>query len=102
MCFYLVGDGQVKRSKNKQKEVKGSKIGQVTRACRGMRPSSQKLEAGMPQHALFLPQHAMVVQKPDFQFMSRHDDADKTMLFLASRVLGLLCNTTFFVSIKRK
>ena len=116
MCFYLVGDGQVKRSKNEQKGVKGRKIGQVTRACRGMvlpcrsmRPSSQKLEAVMPQHAPFMPQHAMAVQKSDFpihvvacQIMLRHDDTDKTMLFLASRALGLLCNTTFFVSIKRK
>ena len=36
------------------------------------------------------------------QIMPRHDDTDKTMLFLASRVLRLLCNTTFFVTIKRK
>ena len=95
MCFYLVGDGQVKRSKNKQKGVKRSKIGQVIRACRGMRPSSQKLEAGMPQHAMA--GHAAACQ-----IMPLHDDADRTRLFLASRVLGLLCNTTFFVSIKRK
>ena len=32
----------------------------------------------------------------------RHDDANRIMLFLASGVLGLLCNTTFFASIKRK
>ena len=102
MRFYLVGDGQVKRSKNKQKGVKRSKIRQIKRTCRGMvlpcrsmRPSSQKTEAGMPQHA-------MAGQKPDFSSMPIHDDADKTMLFLASRVLGLLCSTTFFVSIKRK
>ena len=67
MCvFYLVGDGEVKRSKNEQKGVKGSKIGQSTRACRSMRSSSQKPEAGMSQHAQSMPQHAMAGQKPDF------------------------------------
>ena len=99
-----------------QKGVKGSKIRQVTRACRGMvlpchnmRPSSQKTRGW---HAAACPIHAAACQdyaKTRFskhaaacQIMPRHGDADRTMLFLASRVLGLLCNTTFFVSIKRK
>ena len=116
VCFYFVGDGQVKRSKNKQKGVKESKNGQSTRACRGMvlscrvmRPSSQKTQGW---HAAACPIHAAACQgkaKTRFsihaatcQIMPRHDDADKTMLFLTSRVLGLLCNTTFFVSIKKK
>ena len=55
----------------------------------------------MSQQAPSMPQHAMAGQKPDFPSMPQHDDADKTRLFLASRVLGLLCNTTFFVSIKK-
>ena len=63
---------------------------------------SQKPEADMPRHDSFMPQHAKAVQKSNFPGMPRHGDADKTKLFLASRVLGLLCNTTFFVSIKRK
>ena len=80
--FYLVGDGQVKRSKNKQKGVKGSKIGQSTRAChdmvsscRSMRSSNQKPEAGMPQHA-------MVGQKPDFQSMPQHAESCCSMTTL--------------------
>ena len=66
---------------------------------------SQKPEADMPRQDSFMPQHAKAVQKSNFpgmQIMPRHGDADKTKLFLASRVLGLLCNTTFFVSIKKK
>ena len=82
VCFYRVGDGQVKRSNNKQKGVKRSKIGQVTRACRNMRPSSQKLEAGIPQHAPFMPQHAMAGQKPDFQSMPQHAKSCRGMTTL--------------------
>ena len=82
MCFYLVGDGQVKRSKNEQKGVEGSKIGQVTRACRGMvspcrsmRPSSQKPEVGMPQHAI-------AGQKQDFPSMPQHAKSWRGMTML--------------------
>ena len=92
-----------------QKGVKESKIGQVTKAYRSMRPFSQKTRGW---HAAACPIHAAACQgctKTEFskhaaacQIMPRHGDADRTMLFLASRVLGLLCNTTFFVSIKRK
>ena len=77
-------------------------------SCRVMRPSSQKTQGW---HAATCPIHAAVCRggsKTGFsrhaaacQIMLRHDDADKTKLFLASRVLGLLCNTTFFVTIKK-
>ena len=47
---------------------------------------SQKPEAGMPQHAQFMPQHAKIVEKPDFEVMPQHDEDNQTRLFLASRV----------------
>ena len=112
MYFYLVGDIQVERSKNKQRVAK-----------RSQRKQNWAKHESIPRHRFFMPQHELIQSKTrDWhaaacqgkaktrfsihaaacQIMPRHDDADKTMLFLASRVLGLLCNTTFFVSIKRK
>ena len=119
MCFYLVGDVQVERSKNKQREAK-----------RSQKKQNWAKHESMPRHGFIMPQHEPLQSKTRgwhaaacpihaaachggsktkfsihaaaCQIMPRHDDADKTMLFLASRVLGLLCNTTFFVSIKIK
>ena len=119
MCFHLVGDVQVKRSKNKQRVAKMSQ-----------RKQNWASHESIPRHGFAMPQHELIQSKTQgwhaaacpihdaachggsktrfsihaaaCQIMLRHDDADKTLLFLASRVLGLLCNTTFFVSIKRK
>ena len=103
MCFYLVGDGQVERSKNKQRVAKRSQKKQDWANHESMprhgfamlqhEVLQSKTRGCMLQHAQFIQQHAKAVQKQDFQdmpqhaqIMPRHDDDNQTMLFLASRV----------------
>ena len=93
MCVFILQvmfeQNDRKRTYQSQKGVKGSKIGQVTRACRSMvlpcrsmRPSSQKPEADMPRHAPFMPQHAKAVQKPNFPSMPQHAKSCRGMAML--------------------
>ena len=109
----------MERSKNEQRVVKKSQKKQDWANHESMpwhgfaMPQHEVLQSKTRGwHAAACPIHAAACQgkaKTRFsihaaacQIMPRHDDADRTILFLAGRVLKLLCNTTFFVSIKRK
>ena len=97
-CSHGKIEEQAKNSKKESKEVKMGKVQEHVTAW-----FCHAAAWGLPVKNPRLACRSMPwqVQKPDFLFMSRHDDADRTMLFLASRVLGLLCNTPFFISIKK-
>ena len=96
VCFYLVGDVQVERSKNEQKVAK-----------RSQKKQDWANHESMPQHGFAMPQHEVLQSKTQgwhavacqggsktgfsrhaaaCQIMPRHDHDNQTMLFLASRV----------------
>ena len=52
VCFYLIGDGQVKRSKNKQRVAK-----------RSQKKQDWENHESMPRHGFAMPQHEMIQSK---------------------------------------
>ena len=89
VCFYLVGDVQVKRSKNKQRVAKRSQrkqnwVSHESMPQHGFAMLQHELIQSKTRgwHAPFMPQHAMAVQKPDFPFMLQHAKSCRGMTTL--------------------